>query len=57
MIRSLNHEFFSDTCWTLSMYLEAVAMIPQLYMFQRQAADEGGVVDVIIKDIIIIILC
>jgi hypothetical protein len=38
------------------MYLEAVAMIPQIYMFQRQAADEGGVVDVIIKDIIIIII-
>ena len=44
--RSLNREFFSDTCWTLSMYLEAIAMIPQIYMFQKQAADEGGTVEV-----------
>ncbi len=44
--RSLNREFFSDTCWTLSMYLEAVAMVPQIYMFQKQAADEGGSVEV-----------
>jgi ER lumen protein retaining receptor len=36
----------SDICWTLSMYLEAVAMLPQIYMFQRQAADEGGIVEV-----------
>jgi hypothetical protein len=43
---ALNREFFSDTCWTLSMYLEAVAMIPQIYMFQRQASDEGGTVEV-----------
>jgi hypothetical protein len=28
------------------MYLEAVAMIPQIYMFQRQASDEGGTVEV-----------
>ena len=28
------------------MYLEAVAMLPQIYMFQRQAADEGGIVEV-----------
>lgn len=45
---SLNREFFSDTCWTLSMYLEAVSMLPQIYMFQKQAADEGGTVDVLI---------
>ena len=43
---ALNREFFSDTCWTLSMYLEAVAMLPQIYMFQRQASDEGGTVEV-----------
>jgi hypothetical protein len=43
---ALNREFFSDTCWTLSMYLEAVAMVPQIYMFQRQASDEGGTVEV-----------
>jgi hypothetical protein len=28
------------------MYLEAVAMVPQIYMFQKQAADEGGTVEV-----------
>ena len=28
------------------MYLEACAMVPQIYMFQRQAADEGGTVEV-----------
>jgi hypothetical protein len=28
------------------MYLEAVAMLPQIYMFQRQASDQGGIVEV-----------
>jgi hypothetical protein len=28
------------------MYLEAVAMLPQIYMFQKQASDEGGTVEV-----------
>ncbi len=28
------------------MYLESVAMVPQIYMFQRVAADEGGTVEV-----------
>lgn len=42
---SLNNEWFSDSAWTLSMYLEAVAILPQLYMFQRKAADEGGAVE------------
>jgi ER lumen protein retaining receptor len=44
----LNKEFFSDTCWTFSMYLEAVAMIPQLYMFQKQAGDQAGTVEQIL---------
>ena len=44
--RNLNREFFSDTCWSLSMYLEAFAMLPQIYMFQKQAADEGGTIEV-----------
>ena len=44
--RSLNHDFLSDVAWTISMYLESVAMVPQLYMFQKQASDEGGVVEV-----------
>lgn len=30
------------------MYVEAVAMLPQIYMFQRQAADEGGTVEPLI---------
>jgi len=45
---TLNREWLSDVCWTLSMYLEAVAMLPQIYMFQKQAADLGGVVDALI---------
>ncbi len=28
------------------MYLEAVAMIPQIYMFQKQAGDQKGAVEV-----------
>lgn len=28
------------------MYLESVAMVPQLYMFQKQASSEGGEVEV-----------
>lgn len=47
MCSSLNHEAFSDICWTISMYLECVAMLPQLYMFQRQASSEGNTVEVI----------
>lgn len=41
---SMNREFFSDTMWTWSMYLESVAMLPQLYMFIRSASAsaEGG---------------
>jgi ER lumen protein retaining receptor len=45
---NLNKEFFSDTCWTLSMYIEAVAMLPQIYMFQKQAAEENGLVEAMI---------
>ena len=28
------------------MYLEACAMLPQIYMFQRQTSQQGGVVEV-----------
>lgn len=45
---ALNKEFLSDTCWTLSMYLEAVAMMPQIYMFQKQALADGGHVEPLI---------
>ena len=30
------------------MYLEACAMMPQIYMFQKQSSDEGSVVEVLI---------
>jgi len=39
---NLNSDFFSDVAWTYAMYLESFAMIPQLYMFQKQA---NGVVE------------
>ena len=32
------------------MYLEASAMLPQIYMFQKQAATEGGAVEVHVDD-------
>lgn len=38
---NLNNEFFSDFCWTFAMYLESVAIFPQLYMFQKQAASNN----------------
>eukprot|EP00591_Stephanopyxis_turris_P015553 CAMPEP_0195542278 /NCGR_PEP_ID=MMETSP0794_2-20130614/51522_1 /TAXON_ID=515487 /ORGANISM="Stephanopyxis turris, Strain CCMP 815" /LENGTH=190 /DNA_ID=CAMNT_0040676407 /DNA_START=452 /DNA_END=1024 /DNA_ORIENTATION=- len=31
-----NEHFISDFAYAFSMYLEAVALLPQLYMFQRQ---------------------
>jgi len=45
---SLNKEFLADTAWTNSMYLEAVAMLPQIYMFQRKAANDKGTVEPLI---------
>lgn len=45
---SLNHEFFSDTVWAASMYVEALAMAPQLYMFQKQAGDKGAKIDALL---------
>jgi len=46
---SLNKEYFSDACWAGSMYLEAAAMLPQIYMFQKQSASmDGSVVEVLI---------
>lgn len=32
---NLNGNFFTDTAWTFALYLEAVAVMPQLFMFQR----------------------
>lgn len=40
---SLNDDYFSDVAWTYAMYLESVAVIPQLYMFQKQ---KNGVVEI-----------
>ncbi|TFJ85293.1 hypothetical protein NSK_003716 [Nannochloropsis salina CCMP1776] len=41
----LNSHFLADTTWAFSMYLESVAMLPQLYMFQKQSSQ---VVEVLI---------
>jgi hypothetical protein len=41
---SLNNDFLSDVAWTYAMYLESVALIPQLYMFQKQTS---GVVELL----------
>jgi hypothetical protein len=41
---SLNSDFISDVAWTYAMYLESVAVIPQLYMFQKQT---NGVVELL----------
>jgi ER lumen protein retaining receptor len=45
---NLNNDFISDTTWTLSMYLETCAIVPQLYMFQRSTANKG-VVEVLVS--------
>ncbi|KAJ1446369.1 ER lumen protein retaining receptor-domain-containing protein [Pelagophyceae sp. CCMP2097] len=34
---SLNKDWLSDTLWTYSMYLESFAILPQLFLFQKQA--------------------
>lgn len=39
---NLTRDFVSDVAWTYSMYLEALALVPQLYLFQMGTA---GVVD------------
>jgi len=41
---NLNSDFVSDVAWTYSMYLESAALVPQLYMFQKQST---GVVELI----------
>merc|ERR1711935_143575 len=41
---SLNSDFLSDVAWTYAMYLESVALMPQLFMFQKQAS---GVVELL----------
>ena len=41
---NLNADFLSDVAWTYAMYLESSALIPQLYMFQKQTS---GVVELL----------
>merc|ERR1712085_49479 len=41
---NLNSDFLSDVAWTYAMYLESVALVPQLFMFQKQAS---GVVELL----------
>lgn len=41
---NLNADFISDTAWTYAMYLESSALLPQLYMFQKQSS---GVVELL----------
>lgn len=41
---NLNADFISDTAWTYAMYLESAALIPQLFMFQKQSS---GVVELL----------
>lgn len=36
---TLNVSFVGDTAWILGLYMETVAMIPQLYMLQRKRAE------------------
>lgn len=40
----LNQDFLSDVSWTFAMYLETAALVPQLYMFQKQT---NGVVELL----------
>jgi len=37
----LNHNWYFDTVWTISMYLDTIAMLPQLWMVVRK----GGAVE------------
>jgi hypothetical protein len=41
---NLNADFLSDCAWTYAMYLESLALVPQLYMFQKQTT---GVVELL----------
>jgi hypothetical protein len=35
----LNNSYFSDISWTFSLYLESIAMFPQLYMFFKKGGE------------------
>jgi len=36
---ALNNSYFGDIMWTFSLYLESVAMFPQLYMFAKKGGE------------------
>ncbi len=36
---NLNNNFPADVSWTFSLYMEAVAVLPQLVMFQRKGGE------------------
>lgn len=36
---SLNNFWLSDVAWTFALYMEAVAILPQLYMFHRKGGE------------------
>mmetsp|Transcript_14628 Transcript_14628/g.45998 ORF Transcript_14628/g.45998 Transcript_14628/m.45998 type:complete len:287 (+) Transcript_14628:131-991(+) len=40
---SLNRDWFSDVAWTYSMYTESFAVLPQLFLFQKQASSRETV--------------
>jgi len=35
----LNNSYFGDIMWTFSLYLESIAMFPQLYMFTKKNSE------------------
>jgi len=39
---TLNKDVFSDVSWATSMYFEAVAMVPQIFLFHRQIGAAGA---------------
>mmetsp|Transcript_28163 Transcript_28163/g.64430 ORF Transcript_28163/g.64430 Transcript_28163/m.64430 type:complete len:348 (-) Transcript_28163:400-1443(-) len=41
---ALNKDWLSDVAWTYAMYLESVALVPQLFMFQKAV---GGIVEML----------
>nr|CCA18024.1 conserved hypothetical protein [Albugo laibachii Nc14] len=39
---NLNHNWLADVSWTIALYVEALAILPQLFMFQKRG---GGAVE------------
>lgn len=39
---SLNNNWYTDTAWAFALYLEAIAIYPQLYMFYAPAPGSGA---------------